>query len=96
MTALILQPQLASRCPGEKDVSEEGVFPCFLPQPQETAPQGSTRPGEAAVLSAGCVDAGIGGFGGSCLSPRCLQQACPCLRRRQTGQPQRSLLDYHG
>lgn len=69
-----------------------GGFPASFPR-WDTAPWDARA---AAVPSAGCVDAGIGGFEGCCLSPRCLQQAGPCSRHRQAGRPQRSLLDYYG
>lgn len=52
-------------------------FPCW-----DTAPWDAR---EAAVPSTGCVDAGIGGFEGCCLSPRCLQQAGPCSRPGRPG-----------
>lgn len=84
-TALVPEPQLASCCTGAKTASGEGVSLLLPPGSQATAPRGCRGLGEGVVLGAGCVDAGIGGFEGSCLSPRCLQQACPCLRSRQTG-----------
>lgn len=47
-------------------------FPCW-----DTAPWDAR---EAAVPSSGCVNAGIGGFEGCCLSPRCLSTGRPLFQ----------------
>lgn len=96
MTALVLKPQMASSCTGGKAASGEVVSllsPCPLPG---HSPLGMRGAGGSHHSRHWLHWRWIGGFEGCCVSPCCLQQSCPCSRRRQTGRPQRSLLDYHG